>query len=641
MQSLASGPNHAYKIASANRQQWYILEYRNNSDTFDSSIPGRGMLIWRYNEDPDADNADFDFFDTPHLLWLFRPNSAVDTINGTISSAAFGVYGRNTFNASSNPHPYLADGTPDSSFSLTNIQVSSDHNTVSFTFVPNNNYGCRAVAAMPLVQDFETGSEGCWFSTSITTSNTDRQGVHSSLDGYPTHGGQYSYRFSSYHSSSDYNQYLISPSLPSANPLHLTFYYRRSHTANEQFRVTYSTTTDAPSAFTDTLTDITVTNAGWHLCDLLVPQEAKYIAINYYANYLYYLYIDDISLTDTLTTPSDTIVRDTTYIYLHDTLTLLVHDTLYHHATDTLYYTITDTLYNIIRDTLLTTPERTVLTVASDDPVRGIATGSGTFPIGCTVEIAALPNTGYYFAQWQDGNRDNPRTITVAPDETYTAYFFINGSPTTKEAENTLTEIHDTIILRDTTWIELHDTTWLTHCDTLWIPYPVHDTLWIDHHEVVELDTTTYFTLTAYPLQEGTGIVAGNGVYPVGTVVELAAIPAEGYEFFCWSNGSHENHIQVLIDEDKRLIAAFDEILGTDPVASTTIKAYVENGALVVEAPAGEAITVYNAVGQQMYHSAGSQSYGEINQTVRIPSLHPGFYAVRTGNGSVKKVIIL
>ena len=41
MQSLATGPNHAYKIASADREQWYILEYRNYSDTFDSSIPGR------------------------------------------------------------------------------------------------------------------------------------------------------------------------------------------------------------------------------------------------------------------------------------------------------------------------------------------------------------------------------------------------------------------------------------------------------------------------------------------------------------------------------------------------------------------------------------------------------------------------
>ena len=227
MQSLASGANHAYRIASANRQQWYILEYRNPSDTFDSSIPGRGMLIWRYNESRDADNADFDFFDTPHELWLFRPNSAVDTINGTVAGAVFGVYGRTEFDSTSNPHPYLSGGVVDLSFSLSDIQVAADLSTVSFTFTPNEGEGCRGEAATPLQQGFETGDVDCWYSASANSANSGRQGVGTSFDNFSVHSGQYSYRFSSYSSASDYNQYLISPKLPSTHPLHLSFYYRR------------------------------------------------------------------------------------------------------------------------------------------------------------------------------------------------------------------------------------------------------------------------------------------------------------------------------------------------------------------------------------------------------------------------------
>jgi hypothetical protein len=40
-----------------------------------------------------------------------------------------------------------------------------------------------------------------------------------------------------------------------------------------------------------------------------------------------------------------------------------------------------------------------------------------------TVVITATANYGYHFTQWNDGNTQNPRTITLTQDTTFTALF--------------------------------------------------------------------------------------------------------------------------------------------------------------------------------------------------------------------------
>ena len=54
---------------------------------------------------------------------------------------------------------------------------------------------------------------------------------------------------------------------------------------------------------------------------------------------------------------------------------------------------------------------------------QGTAAGGGTYDYGTNHQISATPNECYRFVQWSDGNTDNPRTITVTGDATYTAEF--------------------------------------------------------------------------------------------------------------------------------------------------------------------------------------------------------------------------
>ena len=63
------------------------------------------------------------------------------------------------------------------------------------------------------------------------------------------------------------------------------------------------------------------------------------------------------------------------------------------------------------------------ITVISDNDSMGTVLGGGEYEVGSTATIAAIPNQGYRFVSWNDGNTDNPRTITVTEDATYIASF--------------------------------------------------------------------------------------------------------------------------------------------------------------------------------------------------------------------------
>lgn len=53
----------------------------------------------------------------------------------------------------------------------------------------------------------------------------------------------------------------------------------------------------------------------------------------------------------------------------------------------------------------------------------GTVTDGGVYENGTTIALTATPNTGYKFKQWSDGSTENPRTITVIANATYTAQF--------------------------------------------------------------------------------------------------------------------------------------------------------------------------------------------------------------------------
>ena len=70
--------------------------------------------------------------------------------------------------------------------------------------------------------------------------------------------------------------------------------------------------------------------------------------------------------------------------------------------------------------------EKYTITTAVNDESMGSVTGEGEYEKDSEITLTATANSGYRFAQWSDGNTDNPRIVTVTENKTYTAEFELN-----------------------------------------------------------------------------------------------------------------------------------------------------------------------------------------------------------------------
>ena len=200
-------------------------------------------------------------------------------------------------------------------YTVTGLDASTTYTFAVRTQCGEDNFGvwsaeaefqtaCPSVA-LPLFESFESNScpADCWeivYASDNPSVNTMTHSTDKSSD------GQKSFRFSSMARTSPLDQYLITPKLANHGELLLTFDYANyNNTSTEVFKVGYSTTTNDVNAFTWS-SPITNTSTSWQTYSATVPSDAKYIAIDYYSDYMYYLYVDNFNLTalPTCGTPS-------------------------------------------------------------------------------------------------------------------------------------------------------------------------------------------------------------------------------------------------------------------------------------------------------------------------------------------------
>ncbi len=146
---------------------------------------------------------------------------------------------------------------------------------------------------LPLVESFEEATiPTCWSAISASTAN--QIGFVSTY----ASEGNYSLRFSSMNQASDYNQYLITPELPTDVGKILKFDYRTYYDV-EVFSVGYSTTTNEIESFVWGEDVSSISYSSWmNYFNPTIPAEAKYIAIHYKSHHKYYLYIDNFEVSE-------------------------------------------------------------------------------------------------------------------------------------------------------------------------------------------------------------------------------------------------------------------------------------------------------------------------------------------------------
>jgi len=123
---LTSSTNNCYRINSpSSTTEYFVVEYRRDTGTFESSIPGTGMLVYRINTTVGDGNAD----GPPDEVYIYRPNGT-STVNGTISSANYSLEtGRRAINSTTNPTPFLTSGAAGG---LNINSIGSAGSTISF-----------------------------------------------------------------------------------------------------------------------------------------------------------------------------------------------------------------------------------------------------------------------------------------------------------------------------------------------------------------------------------------------------------------------------------------------------------------------------------------------------------------------------
>ena len=219
------------------------------------------------------------------------------------------------------------------------------------------------------------------------------------------------------------------------------------------------------------------------------------------------------------------------------------------------------------------------LTVTSADNTKGTTTPSGSYDEDDEVVISALPKAGYQFDHWNDGSKDNPRTVKVTADLTYTAYFAAAAPTYTITA--TANALEGTAVgggafepgaqatLAAVANAGYHFTQWADGNTS----NPRQVTVAADGVYTAQFEKDAViqrYTLTASSTNAAQGAAYGQGTYEAGTQIAVFAVANDGYHFTQWHDGNTDNPRMVTVAGDLALTAQFAAVI---PVVKYTLTA--------------------------------------------------------------------
>ena len=288
------------------------------------------------------------------------------------------------------------------------------------------------------------------------------------------------------------------------------------------------------------------------------------------------------------------------------------------------------------------TPEYTI-TVVSNNPTWGTVTGGGTYPQGSIAEISATPNEGAVFTGWDDGNTDNPRSIVVTQDMEFMAIFSKTETYTiTVRPENPLLgttygsgeyALNQVVNIGATPIAGYYFSGWQDgNMDNPRTIIVTGDAVYTASFSQEPVLTYTVTVLC----DETQGFILGAGTYIAGSIATIAAIPADGFVFVRWSDGTTNNPKQIIVDEDI-VLAAFFEYTSVDENGTEAISLYPNpaNDKLYLEGLEEECeISIFNTAGMKV-KTMTLQGDAEIN----VSELPAGLYLVRIGSRHTLKFI--
>lgn len=245
---------------------------------------------------------------------------------------------------------------------------------------------------------------------------------------------------------------------------------------------------------------------------------------------------------------------------------------------------------------------------------HGTASGSGWYEIGTTATITATHDEHYHFTAWSDGNTDNPRTITVTDDATYTASFAVDTFTLTVTGDE-YTTVTGSGTYPYGTEVEITATPAEHYHFTAWSDGDTNATRTITVTSDITLSAASAIdTFTVTLTGDTHTTVTGSGTYPYGTEVNITAVSAEHYHFVAWSDGNTNVSRYITVTSDVTLSA------------TSAINQYT----LTVTGDAHTTVT-----------GSGTYDYGTLVQITATPDEHYHFTAWNDGNMNATRTVMV
>lgn len=288
-------------------------------------------------------------------------------------------------------------------------------------------------------------------------------------------------------------------------------------------------------------------------------------------------------------------------------------------------------------------PAQFSLSVISSDLNMGTVSGGGNYDYQSNRTIRAIANTGYHFTQWNDGDANNNRTITLTQDTSFTAYF----APS--QYTLTLRSTDESLgIVTGGGEYDYLDTVTITA--TAIAPH-YHFERWSDNNTdnprqyviTGNATLTAYFALDVHTVvvqvdDMAHGTVSGGGNYAYGSAATITAeTPFSGWVFSHWSDGATYNPYTFAVLQDTVMTAYFvreGSHNGVDGVDTISAKIYVNNGQIVVEGAEGYPVYLFDVVGRLL------ATRRETVQEVLLDVPASGAYLVKIGDAPALRIVV-
>lgn len=202
------------------------------------------------------------------------------------------------------------------------------------------------------------------------------------------------------------------------------------------------------------------------------------------------------------------------------------------------------------------------ITLNVNTVIHGTVCGAGDYNYLSQRTITANAEYGYHFTQWNDGNTDNPRTITLTQDTSFTAFFEKNQYLLTVSSnDNSLGSVTGSGTYEYLDEVPVTATTTAPHHHFVAWSDGATDTM----HTIIiteDLSLTAIFAIDTHHVSlmvnnDNYGHVDGDRYYPYGSTAMVSATPYDGYYFVHWSNGDTDNPNSFTVTEDTLLTAFF------------------------------------------------------------------------------------